>query len=351
MFVNEPTEEEALETLKGKYGLECQKLEVLASGRVNRSFLATVSGSGERLVLQFLSPVFLKSPALGINWERVSGVMEGRGIPCPRIIRTLDASLLAEGEGHERLARLTTFVPGNRPRAGDPAGAKECGRALGAAHGALNLPRPLALEPLPRGGEYTNQRLSAASDFTDFHSLYRLHPKLPLIEAHLERGARLASELPRSPAFRKIFFLKDLVIHGDPKGDNFLGGESGYSLIDWDTVSYGDPLIDLAELCRSLAVGRERPLFNRELAAAVLEGYRETGLSLPESHYRQIAAAIRAVAVTLGRRYLRDALLENYFVWDRDKHPSRLEQDASRAWDLFDLAEELYLREMELLDL
>ncbi|MDR2339914.1 MAG: phosphotransferase [Deltaproteobacteria bacterium] len=351
LFVSEPTPEEAQALLSSKYGLDDAGVLPLGSGKVNRSFLVTPKGGPERLVLQFLSPVFLKSPALGTNPERVSLRLSERGMACPSIVPALDGSLLADAGGFERLLRLSTYLPGTHPEEGEPSEARDCGRALGRTHSALNQPLPLPLEPLPRGGEYTNQRLPSREDFLDFHTLYRLHPKLSLIEDQLERGAALAAALPGNPAFQKVFLLKDLAIHCDPKRDNFLGESPDYSLIDWDTVGYGDPLIDVAELCRSFAVRREPPFFDKDLAREAVLGYQETGIPLSKEHYRLLPPTIRAIALNLGRRYLADALLENYFVWDKERYPSHFEQDTERAEALFGLAEELMLREMEFYDM
>jgi Ser/Thr protein kinase RdoA (MazF antagonist) len=350
VFISEPTIEEATVLLSSKYGVQATKVSLLGSGKVNRSFLVERSGE-DRLVLQFISPVFQKSPALGSNWEAASERLASRGVSCPRIVPSLEGSLLVDCGGLERLLRLSTFQPGEHPAVGDKAEAKACGMALGRVHSALNEPRPLELVPLPRGCEFTNQRLPGKSDFLDFETLYRLHPKLPLIKDFLEKGARLASELPGSPSFQRIFLLRDLVIHGDPKRDNFLGDGKSYSLIDWDTVSYGDPLIDLAELCRSFAVRKEPPLFDEALAREAVSGYLETGLQFPLSHFKQLSAVIRAIALNLGRRYLTDALLENYFRWDEEAYPTRLAQDTERASALFGLADELLTREFELFNL
>jgi Ser/Thr protein kinase RdoA (MazF antagonist) len=342
--------EEARESLLEFYGIAAKSIDQLSSGKVNRSFLVECPERG-MLVLQFISPVFQKSPALGVNWERATQKLLEHKIPAPSIIPAVDGSLLVNGKGFERLLRLTRFMEGASPAMGDGVEARACGRALGLAHSVLNTPRPLELVPLPQGVEYTNQRLPRSSDFTDFETLYRLHPKLSTIDGELERGARLAASLPGNPQFQRIFLLKDLVVHGDPKRDNFLGDGKRYSLIDWDTVSYGDPLLDLSELCRSLAVQKEPPLFNKELAREAVLGYQEKGLNFPKSHFQHLSATIRAIAITLARRYLTDSLLENYFVWDKEHYPSHFEQDVTRADSLFNLAEELLDREMELYDL
>jgi Ser/Thr protein kinase RdoA (MazF antagonist) len=206
------------------------------------------------------------------------------------------------------------------------------------------------LDPLPRG-EFTNQRLAKSSDFEDFQTLYRLHPHLPVIEGHLQRGASEARLLPGSPAFQRVFLLKDLAVHLDPKRDNFLASESGYALIDWDTVSYGDPLLDLGELCRSFASYPDPPRFDAATMTAALEGYRGPGLDMGPGHFRLLPAAVRGIAINLARRYLTDALLETHFVWDREHYPSLFEQNMMRASALLDLAEELRTREFELMEL
>lgn len=348
MVHQEATEERAAAVLAGSWGITADTLDAVRSGRVNQTFLAGL-GDGSTLVLQLLNPDFLGSPALGENWDAVSRRLLPEGIACPALMPDLKGRLLSEGPGWGEVWRLATFVPGRRPEQSASA-AREAARCLGSCHTALNRPRPVDLIPLPRG-EFTNQRLPAASDFLDFRSLYRLHPSLPLIEKPLGRGAEEARMLPGSPAFQKVFLMKDLAVHLDPKRDNFLADGSRYALIDWDTVSYGDPLLDLGELCRSFASSQGNPRFDAETMAQALAGYRETGLDLGERHFSLLPAAVRGISVNLARRYLADALLETHFVWDRENYPSLFEQNVSRAGFLLDLSEELREREFELMKL
>jgi Ser/Thr protein kinase RdoA (MazF antagonist) len=287
---------------------------------------------------------------LGENWVKASAALEAHGEKAPRILPDARGNLLAPGEKADSFWRLTTFLEGSSPPPGDLAAARGAGRALGAAHWALNTPRPLELLALPPG-DFTNQKLPTPEDFADFPTRYARHPALHLLKDDWERGAEAARRLPASPQYRRVFFARDLVIHGDPKKDNFLGNGREYSLIDWDTVSYGDPLIDLGEICRSMAARRERPFFAGESASALAAGYRERGLALGSASFRLLPAVIRGLSLNLARRYLSDALLESYFIWDKEAYPSLFAQNRARAEALMDLAEELWEREMELLDL
>jgi Ser/Thr protein kinase RdoA (MazF antagonist) len=342
------TEEQAAGILEGRWGVRPLSVREVKTGHVNQTFLAE-RGEGPPLVLQRLNPSFGPSPAVGENWDAVSRALAARGIPCPEVVPGLDGRLLADGPGWGEVWRVTTFLAGRRPEASRDA-ARDAARHLGSCHAALNRPRPIPLAPLPPG-EFTNQRLPKASDFSDFQRLYRLHPSLARLEESLARGEEEARMLPGSPAFQRVFLLKDLVVHLDPKRDNFLEDGGSWALVDWDTVSYGDPLLDLGELCRSFGSRPGPARFDAEIMRAALEGYRETGLDMGDGHFSLLPAAVRGIAVNLARRYLADALLETHFAWDRDAYPSLFEQNLSKGCLLLDLAAELREREFELMEL
>jgi Ser/Thr protein kinase RdoA (MazF antagonist) len=345
----EATEEDAARILLRCWGIRAASVRPVAAGRVNRTFLAAPEGGGGLLILQRLNPVFEGSHALGDNWHAVSLALAESGLPCPRLVPGLEGGFLASGPGWGESWRLSTFIDGVRPGLTAEA-ARAAARFLGRCHTALNRPRPILLVPLPRG-EFTNQRLPRAADFEDFARLYRCHPSLPLLEGPLARGAYEARALPGSPSFQRVFLLKDLVIHLDPKRDNFLDDGGALTLIDWDTVSYGDPLLDLGELCRSFAARPTPPCFDAGTMREAVEGYRETGLDMGDRHFALLPAAVRGIAVNLARRYLADALLETHFAWDRENYPSLFEQNMERAGSLLLLAGELREREFELMEL
>ncbi|MDR2368915.1 MAG: aminoglycoside phosphotransferase family protein [Deltaproteobacteria bacterium] len=320
----------------------------LDSGRVNETYLATLE-SGETYVLQRLNAFFGSAGAIGENWDRVGRALGGAGVGFPRIFATVGAGWLYVEPGGDSHWRLTGFLEGRPPGRESLGDARLAARTLGLCHRALNVPRPIELlEPLDNA-DFTNQKRCEPGDFEFLFKQYRGHPHLGSVSGDIKRGGEAARLLPNRPAYLRIFAARDLVVHRDCKADNFLIGEARHSLIDWDTVGYGDPLLDIGEMCRSWAVSPVAPFYRADLAAAIVEGYRETGLRLSADEYRLLPATVRGLAVNLARRYLTDALAEAYFQWDRDAYPSLYEQNRSRGRHMLDLAEELLDREMELI--
>jgi Ser/Thr protein kinase RdoA (MazF antagonist) len=166
----------------------------------------------------------------------------------------------------------------------------------------------------------------------------------------------MAGWLPSRPSFVRVFAARDLAVHRDPKRENFLlDPELPTAIIDLDTVGFGDYLLDLGEMCRSMAAGAPPgaepgpgPMFDAAVAGALLEAYRQAGPPLPPSDWALLPAVVRAIAVNLARRYLTDALAEVYFQWDREHYPSLNLQNLTRGQRCLDLAEELLDREVEL---
>jgi hypothetical protein len=347
------------EVLAEGYGLSwADRAEALRldSGRVNETWLVSVDG-GESRILQRLNLFFEGAEAVGENWRRVGEALAGTEVGFPAIARSRLTGWLHRPPGRPEAWRLTDFLPGRPPDKDSKEDAGLCAMTLGICHVALNVPRPIDLspplgEPAPPGGvEFTNQRRCEPSDFEDVLVRYRGHPHLAALTPDIRRGGEAARRLPGRPTFLRVFAARDLVIHRDCKSDNFLLAPGRRSIIDWDTVGYGDPLLDVGEMCRSWAVSPEAPFYKAELAAAVVDGYRRTGLSLSRDEYRLLPAVVRGLAVNLARRYLTDALAEVYFRWDKDAYPSLRDQNASRGRHMLDVAEELSYREIELMDI
>lgn len=347
--------EEAATAAREFFGLPSPQLSPLEGGRVNESFL--VDSRGCRFVLQRLNSFFRGDAALGLNWQLVyQAVSERSGQtepPLPPIFPDLEGRYLASGPQVAGFWRLTGYQTG-RPAEKSAGQARLAARLLGFFHRHLNLPAPVELEPLPEG-DFTNQRLTRPEDFEDLADQYCGHPHLEEIRPLIETCAEAAWHLPTFPGFVNIFNLRDVIIHGDPKVDNFLvspGGGSGV-LLDWDSVGYGHLLIDLAEMLRSWGWlnPAEASAVNTDNLAAVIEGYSETGLELGPTDLELLPPILRAIALNLGRRYLTDALAEVYFKWDSRHYPSLYQQNQARAESMLNLAAHLLDREFQLIDL
>jgi Ser/Thr protein kinase RdoA (MazF antagonist) len=322
-------------------------LEPVAEGRVNLTF-KVLDGSAPLSVLQLLSPDLLATEALALGWEAAGEALAKAGLARPRMAKTLAGGFLHQDAPTGGLWRLTAFVPGRPPIQGSARDAKEAGAALGRAHAAWNSPAPLRLGEFIDSGDLANQRLCAKEDFEMVEARYRGHPNLKAAAPELRRGARAAAALPLRPSFARVFAARDLVVHRDAKLSNFLLGDPP-AVIDLDTVGYGDPLIDLGELCRSAA--GFKPSYDASLAAAALEGYRSSAPDPGPEAYRLLPTVVRAQAVNLARRYLTDSLAEVHFKWDRERYPSLHAQNLARGASCLNLAEELLEREFELMSL
>jgi Ser/Thr protein kinase RdoA (MazF antagonist) len=339
--------------LREGYGLgenRVSEVKVVDSGRVNETYLVSVL-DGQTYVFQKLNVYFNSVESIGENWNRVALALKGAKVGFPEIIPPKNSGWLFHEPENGAYWRLTAFLPGRKP---DKDSLEEAGlsaRILGLCHGALNVPKPIDLLTPLDSVEFTNQKLCSPSDFSDILNHYRGHPRLGFVTPDIKRGLDAARQLPTRPTFVRVFVARDLVIHRDCKADNFLIDENLSSLIDWDTVGYGDPLLDIGEMCRSWAVSPTKPFYRADLAAAIVAGYRESGLKLSSDDYRLLPATVRGLALNLARRYLVDALAEAYFKWDKDAYPSLYEQNLARGRHMLDLAEELLNREIELMNL
>ncbi|MDR3134957.1 MAG: phosphotransferase [Deltaproteobacteria bacterium] len=320
------------------------------SGRVNETYLVSVNG-GQDYIFQRLNALFGAAEAIGENWSRVGEAVSGIGAGFPRIRPSKRTGWLYRPSGGlvGPVWRLTDFLPGRPPSRKSKEEARLSARAMGLYHVALNVPKPIELLPSLESGDFTNQRRCSPEDFEIINSHYRGHPNLASLATDISRGTLAARNLPNRPSYVRVFAVRDLVIHKDCKVSNFLVDAETVSLIDWDTVGYGDPLLDIGEMCRSWAVSPVAPLYDADLAAAIVDGYRQGGLRLTKGEYQLLPAVVRGLSLNLARRYLIDALAESYFKWDKDSYPSLYEQNKSRGHFMLDLVEELLDREIELM--
>ena len=344
MCTNDADLREAEEVARGHFGLASPRARLLSGGRINVTF--RVESGGRAFILQRLSPFFRNDEALGINWRRIVLALAERAAPplAPPIFPDLAGRFLALESGGAW--RLTGFLPG-RPASKDVAGALSAARALGLTHRALNQPAPIQLLPLPEG-EFTNQRLASPEELASWPERYNGHPNRPAVLPLWEKMAEALFTLPLHPDFLDVFRLKEVIIHGDPKADNFLTDEAGTALavLDWDTAGLGHFLTDVGEMLRSFGAAAETEA-ECYAAAAVVEGYAETGFPLTRADVVLLPAVWRALALNLSRRCLTDALAEAYFLWDR-RYPSLFDQNLQRGEALLSLADRLLDKEADL---
>lgn len=350
--MNPATEREAKKVAQDFYGLKDPSLFIIPGGRVNETF--KVETAGRQYILQRLSPFFLGAEAFGLNWQKLNLAISERlptPIPLiPPIYPDLNGCYLTLLPAEREAWRLTGFLTGY-PAPKTPVGAYPAARLLGQLHRTLNKPSPVELLSLPKG-EFTNQHLSRPKDFTILVENYCSHPHIHDLTPLIEQAAEAAWQLPLTPEFLASFNLREVLIHGDPKADNFLLDTKGQALalLDWDTAGLGRSLMDVAEMMRSFGA-RPGGKLDRPTLVAIARGYGETGLKLMETELKLLPTILRGLTLNLCRRYLTDALTEVYFKWDPRAYPSLYLQNKSRAETLLNLAKYLLDQEMNLVDL
>lgn len=333
------------------FDLPGARARLLPGGRVNLTF--EIESQGRRHVIQRLNDFFQGDEALALNWRRVYEALEERGEgrrPALPHIRPGGRGSYLPRDDEGGFWRLTEFMPG-RPAPLTPGAAESAAGLLGRLHRQLNCPAPVELLPLPEG-EFTNSRFNRAEEFEDIVSNYRGHPGLEELKGLVERAAEAARRLPARPELVAVFNLKQVVIHGDPKAANFLFDDDGraLSLLDWDTVSLGHCLIDLAEMMRSWGLGGAGGSDDWGCPGAIVFGYAASGQELEELDLELLPAVLRGIALNLCRRYLVYALAQVYFHLDAEKYPSLYEQNKARAETMLVMADYLVDNEMPLIE-
>ncbi len=142
--------------------------------------------------------------------------------------------------------------------------------------------------------------------------------------------------------------LRERVIHGDPKLNNFLfqpNSDRIVSLIDLDTVKPGLVHYDIGDCLRSCCHIRHKNQFDLPRCQIILTSYlEEAGAFFTPTDYAYLYAAIFLIPFELGLRFFSDYLQGNvYFKVSEPK------QNLQRALDQFALTQNIASQQAELL--
>jgi Ser/Thr protein kinase RdoA (MazF antagonist) len=320
-----------LASVLGAWGLEAFEVTVerAASGLIQETWFVDAPGQ-ERLVIQRLHPIFAE-PVLE-DLEAVTEHLAARGLPTPRLVRTLGGergTLDVAG----KLWRALTWLDGHTvDRVRDAAMAREAGALVARFHRAVADCR------------HEFRFVRAGVHDTAAH-LARLEG---VAGAGGDEARALAGRILDAGRRLELDAFADLprrVTHGDLKVSNVLfRGDAAHALLDLDTLGRLPLPIELGDALRSwcnpLGEDVAATRFDLEIFTAAIAGYAAAGRPAREEAER-LVAGLETVCVELAARFCVDAVEDRYFGWDAARFPSRRAHNLVRAAGQLALAEEV----------
>lgn len=306
------------EVLQEFFPSASHEVNQLAGGIVNNTFLV-VHGDGEKAILQQLRAS--SNPEATEDYAVVAEHLTSKGWEIPHPLPSIDDEFAYQ----------------------DQAG--NFWRAFSFLESDGQLP-PTTMESLTEFAGLVGRLAFDLSDldFNPSHTIPHFHDL-----DHIATQARLAIDCMhgQDQEFTQDLidavpennpFVGDIqVIHGDPKLDNALY-RSGkpFTMIDWDTLMRGSPLLDLADMMRSITGNiLDRPAdFQIQDILPIIDKYQiaaEISEQQKDEHLEQALIGTKTMCLMLAMRYMTDVVDGNYFTWDPDKYPSHADHNRARA--------------------
>ncbi|WP_031434710.1 phosphotransferase enzyme family protein [Methylomarinum vadi] len=317
-------------------------LAPLGNGLINDTFLVTAEDF--HFVLQCINEqVFPKPVQVMENLQQLTRHVQAKQqtavcLQIPALLKTTSANsfhidpigrywrawqLVEKSESRENISRITE--------------AEQAGFALGHFHRLVSDLAPETLHDTLPGFHITPNylrtyhRISVQStvrcELDEF--AYCRH----VIAAYKEKAGVLEQA-------RQHGRLRERIIHGDPKLNNFLFAENSdriVSLIDLDTVKPGLVHYDIGDCLRSCCHRKQDNRFDLEVCAAILRHYlAEAGHFFDRADYDYLYAAIELIPFELGLRFFTD-----FLNGDRYFKTSQPTQNLLRAAEQFRLCEDI----------
>ncbi len=211
--------------------------------------------------------------------------------------------------------------------------AQQVGKALARFH---NLCREISVNDmhitLP-GFHHTPDYLATYLQVEKKRREYKAQAEIRYCQQSIEKHKAFAAVLEKA---KQAGELKPIVIHGDPKLNNFLFAKDTdevISLVDLDTVQPGLIHYDVGDCVRSCCHQKPGNQFDMELCEVILMSYLKTARPfLSRFDINFIPAAIKLIPFELGIRFFTDFLNGNTYF--EVKHPH---QNLHRAVAQFEL--------------
>ncbi len=312
----------------------------LGNGLINDTFLVTAEHS--QFVLQRINDrVFPDPERVMANLRQV--VLHWQSNPparlrIPALLPTTSAKdfhideqrhywraweLIEHGESRENISRLGE--------------AEQTGFALGQFHRLFSELSPSALHDTLPGFHVTPHYLQAYRRIDAQSKVRSGLDEFTYCRRFIEDYQAKADVLERA---REQGILRQRIIHGDPKLNNFLfaeGSDRILSLIDLDTVKPGLVHYDIGDCLRSCCRREADNRFDLAICEAILGAYlEEAGHFFSAADYDYLYPAIELIPFELGLRFFTDYLDGNRYF-----KVAEPEQNLRRAADQFRLCEDI----------
>ena len=300
------------------------QIKPLGNGLINDTYLVEYSSGS--FVLQGINPnVFLRPLDVIANLSVLGRHTQQKdastvGLRIPHLLLTRHGENYYRDERHRVWRALERIYPAeSRESLRHPEEAGQIGYALARFHLLCADIAPAQLHDTLPGFHVTPGYL------TQYHSLIAQARSVDNCDEYRKcRDFIEARELDAHALeqAKKRGELKERVIHGDPKLNNFLFEPNSHriiSLIDLDTVKPGLLHYDIGDCIRSCCHDKTNDSFELGRCYIILESYlKETGKIFDSSDYDYLYAAIWLIPFELGLRFFNDYLSGNRYFKIRE---------------------------------
>ena len=327
----------------------------LGDGNINATYLVSFKNRPSLVVQRLNESVFPDPVGVARNVELVTSYLSKRrssGVGQCQFCRFPETIIFEDGRSWFEdqsggIWRILSYVDNgvSYPRVVRNDQPSEAGRMLGCFHALLDgFDSSVLVDPLPGFHHlrtYKNSYLEAINSHSRFENA-EFHYCRKMIDDRL--ASRTLEERIEEDEMRRR------VIHGDPKCDNFLfDRKSGraLALIDLDTVSRGQLVVDIGDCLRSFCnpAGEKAYsaiFFDIHICDQLLNSYLRT-FDLSHMERSLIYHGVRLLTYELGLRFFTDHLND-----DRYFKITRKGENLQRAHVQFKLLESIEKQRMEI---
>ncbi|HSX29637.1 MAG TPA: phosphotransferase [Candidatus Saccharimonadales bacterium] len=290
-------------------------------GIINTTYLLQFN-DGRQCILQQLNTLF--DEATVTDFQAVSTHLAQRGRIVQRLIPTIgNKPCYRDSAGN--LWRALSYIAGTEaPEHMTESQLVSVGKLLGGLHESLS--------------SFTYKPTFTIPNFHDtgFYARTLGTIRKQVLDPALQRmaddclAAHTYLELPPAPM---------QLIHGDPRTTNIVFDthtELASCYIDFDTLMYGSPWVDIGDLIRSISGNSDQTQekFSIGSVQAIMQGYILARPQIAPAHeeaLRLSLTSLQVISIELTIRFLIDTVQDYYFGWDNTLFQSRKDNNIARA--------------------